>query len=51
MDYGYSCGFGSFHRLGYGYGYGGCKYSCVYRGYGDGCSYPSWYRGYGFTGF
>ncbi|XP_024095027.2 keratin-associated protein 19-2 [Pongo pygmaeus] len=51
MGYGYSCGYGSFHRLGYGCGYEGCRYGCDHRGCGDGCCCPSCYRGYRFTGF
>ncbi|EHH51913.1 Keratin-associated protein 19-2 [Macaca fascicularis] len=51
MGYGYSCGYGSFHRLGYGCGYEDRRYGCGYRGYADGCCCPSCYRGYRFTGF
>ncbi|XP_008589752.1 PREDICTED: keratin-associated protein 19-7-like [Galeopterus variegatus] len=28
LGYGYGCGCGSFCRLGYGSGYGSCRYSC-----------------------
>uniref|UniRef100_A0A671EPZ0 Keratin associated protein 19-4 n=1 Tax=Rhinolophus ferrumequinum TaxID=59479 RepID=A0A671EPZ0_RHIFE len=42
LGYGYVCGCGSFHRLGY---------SCGYGGYESGCCRPWCYGEYGFSGF
>ncbi|XP_052595676.1 keratin-associated protein 19-4-like [Peromyscus californicus insignis] len=51
LSCGYGCGYGSFHRLGYGCDFGGCGYGSGYGGYGYCYSCPLTCGGYGFFTF